>query len=196
MKLWANKFYMTKRFKRISPTSQKILLLLMAGVMLGFARSPKGYFKILEAVAKDWDEINRQELYRAIRRLYQTRLISMKENEDGSETAVVTRKGREIALTFEIEKMSIKPMKKWDGKWRIVLFDIPEKYRKMRDALRIVLKRMSFFEYQKSVFIHPFECQDEIDFVVEYFQLRPWVRVAVAESLDDELRLKKHFDLI
>lgn len=187
---------MTKRFKRLSPTKQKILLLLATGIVLGLSRSPKGYFRILESTVKEWDEINRQELYRAIRDLYQTKLVSMKENKDGTETAVITRNGREISLTFQVEKISIKSMKKWDGKWRIVLFDIPEKYRKGRDAIRIALKRMGFCEYQKSVFIHPFECQNEVDFVVEYFQLRPWVRIVVAESLDDELRLKKDFDLI
>ena len=187
---------MAKRFRRLGPTSQKILLLLAAGIMLGFSRSPRGYFKILEAATKDWDEINRQELYRAIRRLYQTKLISMKENEDGSETAIITRKGREIVLTFRIEKMSIKPMKRWDRKWRVILFDVPEKYRRGRDALRSALKKMDFLEYQKSVFIHPFECQNEVDFVIEYFQLRSWVRFLVAETLDNELHLKKHFDLV
>lgn len=181
----------------MSPTTQKIILLLTAGIILGFSRSPRGYFKILEAVAKDWKAINDRELRRAIRRMYQSKMVSFKENKDGSETMIIlTKKGREVALTFDIENLSIKPMKKWDGKWRVVLFDIPEKYRKGRDALRAVLKRMGFYEYQKSVFIHPFECQNEADFAIEYFQLRPWVRIIVAESLDNELHLKKHFDLI
>ena len=187
---------MDKKIKRLSSTSQKVLLLLTAGIALGLSRSPKGYFKILGTAVKDWQEINRQELYRAIRRLYKTKLISMRENKDGSETAVITREGRETALTFKIERMSIRRMKRWDHKWRVVLFDVPERFRKGRDALRTSLKRMGFCEYQKSVFVHPFECQNEVDFVIEYFQVRPWVRFLIAESLDNELRLKKHFSLI
>ena len=183
--------------RKLSPTTQKILLLLATGVLLGFSGSPRGYFKILEAVAKDWKAINQEELKRAIRRLYKSKMVSMIENSDGSETMIVlTSKGKEKILTFDLDKMVIKPMKKWDHKWRVVLFAVPEKFRKGRDALRTALKKMGFYEYQKSVFAHPFECQNEIDFVVEYFQLKPWVRVMVAESLDNALHLKKHFKLI
>ena len=86
-------------------------------------------------------------------------------------------------------------MKKLDGKWRIVMFDIPEKYRGARNALRNILRQLGFFEYQKSVFAHPFECQNEVDFVIEFFKLRPWVRLAVADNIDNELHLKTHFNL-
>ena len=180
----------------MGPAGQKILLLLAAGVALGLSRSPKGYFKILESAVKNWQDINRLELYRAIHRLYRTKLIRMIKNSDGSETAVISRRGKEVALKFKIDEITIRWMKKWDDKWRIALFDIPEKYRGARDSLRDALKRLGFFEYQKSVFIHPFECFDEIDFVIEYFQVRPWVRFIIAESLDNELHLKKYFKLI
>ena len=183
--------------RKLSPTTQKIILLLSAGVILGFSTSPARYFKILKAVAQNWKDINEEELKRAIRRLYKSKMISLKENTDGSETMVtITPKGKQKTLTFKIDKLSIKPMKKWDNKWRIVLFDVPEKYSRGRDALRQILKQLGFYEYQKSVFAHPFECQSEIDFVIEYFQLKPWVRFITADSLDNELHLKKYFKFL
>lgn len=183
--------------RKLSATKQKILLLLGIGLILGLSRSPRGYFKILDSATKEWQAINRRELYRAIKELYESKMIGLKENRNNTETMVIlTSKGEKLILTFDIDNISIKPPKKWDGKWHIVLFDVPEKYRKGRDALRIALKRMGFYEYQKSVFVHPFECKNEIDFVIEYFQLRPWVRLVIAESLDNELHFKKHFGLI
>ena len=51
-------------------------------------------------------------------------------------------------------------------------FDIPEKLKRAREVLRDKLKDIGFIELQKSVFAHPFECEDEINFIVEVFQIR------------------------
>lgn len=181
--------------RKLGSAAQKALLLLAGGLSLGLAGSPTTYFKIIKAIARDWKKIDEEELRQAIKNLYRSKLVSYKKNEDGSYTIVITRKGQNVALSYKIENIKVPLMKKWDGKWRIIVFDIPEKYRNGRDALRRVLKQIGFFEYQKSVFVHPFECQNEIDFVVEFFNLRPWARIVVAESIDDELRLKRHFNL-
>ena len=98
------------------------------------------------------------------------------------------------ALTYRFEEMRIEG-RTWDGKWRLVVFDIPEKLRKGRDALRAKIKELGFYELQKSVFVFPYECRDEIDFIVEFFGLRKYVRYGVLEFIDNELHLKEIFDL-
>lgn len=75
------------------------------------------------------------------------------------------------------------------------MFDIPEKYRLARDSLRYQLKRMEFFEYQKSVFITPYDCLKEIEYLCEFYHIKKYVRIILATSLDDELKLRQHFDL-
>ena len=85
--------------------------------------------------------------------------------------------------------------KEWDGKWRLVIFDIPEEIRKGRDALREKLRKLGFYELQKSVFVFPHECKDEVDFVIEFFGLREYVRYGVLESIDNNFHLKKVFNL-
>jgi DNA-binding transcriptional regulator PaaX len=91
--------------------------------------------------------------------------------------------------------MKIKEQGQWDGRWRIVFFDIPEKRRKARDALRDKLRDLGFYELQKSVFVHPFPCRDEIDFVVEFLKIRPFVRYAEMIEPTNEAELKIYFDL-
>lgn len=181
--------------KGCGETQKKILLLLIGGLALGLSGSPKRYFQILESIGKEWEEINRKSLKRAIRNLYQSKLIKEKENPDGTITMVLTDKGKEKALTYNLDKMMIKKPKQWDGKWRIVLFDIPEKLRWVRDAFRHHLNQLGFYEFQKSVFIHPFDCQDEIDYLIEFYNARKFIRFIIAESLDNELHLKTHFGL-
>lgn len=175
---------------------RKTLLLLSAGFVLGLSHSPKVSFKILKGVAKEWEEINQQSLKRAIRNLYESKMIKMKySKKKDAVTIVVSDRGRKKALTYEINEMGIKKPKKWDGRWRIILFDIPETHKKVRDALRHQLKKLGFFEYQKSVFVHPYNCKDEMDYIIEFWSMRKYVRFIVADSLDNELHLKKHFGL-
>ena len=103
--------------------------------------------------------------------------------------------GHKKALSFKIDEIKIKKPEKWDGKWRIVVFDIPEKKKAAREALRKKLKDLGFVELQKSIFINPYECEDEIDFIVEFFQTRPNVRYLRVEYFTNEEQLKIKFGL-
>src|SRR3989339_427719 len=58
------------------------------------------------------------------------------------------------------------------------------------------LKELGFYELQKSVWICPYNCKNQIDFIIELFGLREYVRFAVVDSIDNELHLKKIFNLL
>ena len=180
---------------KLGTTSQKILLLLLAGAALGFSHSPSRARRVIKAVSDDWKNIDRRELYRSIRRLYESQLVHYREHQDGSISLVLSDQGHTRALRYKLDEMVVQRPTAWDNKWRVVLFDIPEKKKQLRDALRFRLRQLGFIEFQKSVFVHPFECRDEIDFVVEFYQARPFVRMIEAVSIDNELHLKKKFDL-
>ncbi len=182
-----------KQYFRLGPNQQKILLLLASGLALGLAGTPGSYFKIIRGASKEWQVINDISLKRAIRSLYRSKLIKEYDNSDGSTTMILTEKGKEKALTFDIDNIIVKKPKYWDGKWRVVLFDIPEKRKPAREALRKTLKRLGFYEFQKSVLVHPYECQDELDYVIEFFHLRPYVRTMRVVALDNEAHLKNIF---
>lgn len=175
---------------------RKILLLLLGGMALGLSGSPRNYFRILGKIQKDWKAINEQQLRRSIKALYESKLLEEKQNKDGTVTLILSGKGKRKALTYNIDEMQIKTPAHWDGKWRIVLFDVPEKIKGSREIIRFYLKNLGFYEFQKSVFIHPFDCQNEIEYIIENFQLRKFVRFIAADFIDNELHLKKHFKLL
>lgn len=174
---------------------KKVLLLLSAGLALGLTRNPNQYFRIVREAGKEWDKINRGSLNRAIQSLYESKLVATKNNHDGTLTLILSKEGEQLALTYDIENMEINVPVHWDGKWRIVMFDVPEKFKRIRDALRMHLKNMGFYEFQKSVFIHPYPCAKEIDFIVELYQSRKYIRFIVATDIDNALELKRHFHL-
>lgn len=184
------------RLNRLGPNQQKILLLLFAGIGLSLARTPRQYLRVIKGTSQEWRKINYQVLNNTIRSLYCSKLIREHENPDGSLTMVLTDKGKQKAITFNIDNMEIKTPKVWDKKWRMVVFDIPEKKRAARDVLRETLRRLGFYEYQKSVLIHPYPCQDEVDYLIEYYGVRHYVRIVTATELDDELHFRKIFLLL
>ena len=176
-----------------SVLGRKILLLCLGGLTLGLAGSPRRYAAILRHMRRELRALEYEDLANAIRSLYRSKLINFQEGVDGTATITLTDRGERRALTYQISKMRIKLPARWDGKWRLVMFDIPERFKKARDALRARLKQIGFREFQRSVFIHPFECKNEIDFIIEFYQVRPWVRYAIVDSIDNEFHLKQKF---
>ena len=183
-----------KRRIRIGGTMKKILLLLGAGVVLGLTHRPDTYFKVLRKVKKEWQKINDRSLREAIRNLYRSKLIKSIENNDGSITMSLTEKGKITTFTYNVEKLKLIKSKNWDGLWRVVLFDIPEHKKIARDALSFKLKSLGFYPLQKSVFIYPHECKKELDFLIEFFELRPYVRLLTVKETDIDLHLRQIFD--
>src|SRR3989344_5731544 len=106
---------------KLGATTQKVLVLLLGGIVLGLNRSQGRYFRILKTIKKDWDRINKYALHRAIKKLYQSKLIDAKDNSDGSTTMILTERGKRKAFTYKIDDIRILPMKKWDKKWRVVI---------------------------------------------------------------------------
>ncbi|TAK94397.1 CRISPR-associated endonuclease Cas2 [Patescibacteria group bacterium] len=87
------------------------------------------------------------------------------------------------------------PPNKWDNKWRIVCFDMPEDYAQARRFLRDNLTKIGFFHLQKSVYVYPYNCLDIVQRVVDHFAIGRFVSFGTLESLENSSQLKLHFDL-
>jgi len=177
-------------------TRQKILLLLLSGVALGLSKSPRGYFKIIKSASKAWKDIERKRLYALVREFYNDRLVDYKEDKDGFVKIVLTKEGQKKALKFKLDEMEIKKPAKWDGEWRVIVFDIPDRFKKAREALRRKIMDLGFRKLQESVFIFPHECEDEINFITEVFLIRPFVRLMRVKSFTNEEQLRIRFGLL
>ena len=176
--------------------SKKILLLLIGGASLGLTRRPDAYFRIVRGIAKEWRKINERNLRTAIKNLYKSKLVDYKENTNGTLKIILTEMGRSKILKYDLDKIEIKKPARWDKLWRLVVFDIPEDKNLGRKALAAKLKELGFYPMQKSVFIHPYECKNEIDFITEMFELAPYVRFLRVKDVDIELDLKERFHLL
>jgi DNA-binding transcriptional regulator PaaX len=151
-----------------------------------FARKTLGQ-KLREFERKDWRKVTQ-----ALRRLEKQHLVILKEQGDDF-TISISRRGRKRLKKYRFQKLQIPKPKRWDGKWRIVIFDIPNKRQKARDAFRQKIKSLGFYPLQESVFAFPYHCEDEIIFIAEILQIIPYITYFPAASLGNKENEVKDF---
>ena len=139
-----------------------------------------------------WREFDRERFSSSIYRLKKCKLIRI-YTEGKKKYLELTPKGLERVGKYTIAEMAIDRPKIWDQKWRIVIFDIPDSRRRFRDILRDKLQRLGFILLQESVFIYPFECKKEIDYICEYYLIRPYLKYIIADILEGDQDLIGEF---
>ena len=142
-------------------------------------------------------EWRRERVREALRRLRERRLVRFEER--GKKTyLVVTELGKQRLRTFDFNAMGLAtPPKRWDARWRMVIFDIPNDKKRERELLRRKLVELGFLALQKSVFIYPYPCEDEVDFLCNFLDIDRYVHFLEVHSLGSaEGRVRRAFDLL
>ena len=88
-----------------------------------------------------------------------------------------------------------KKKKKWNKKWFLVFFDVPEIQRNKRNYLRKFLVDIGFYQYQKSIYIFPYECEKEIILIKKIVEGAKYMKYLVTEKIEDEKLIKSFFKL-
>ena len=131
----------------------------------------------------------------AIDRLRRLRCIDHHVGDDKS-VLRITPLGEKRLRQYNIENMKLISPQRWDGIWRIVMFDIPEDKKRARDAMSKKLKNLGFYQLQKSVSCHFADCRSEIEFIEEYFGIQGLVTFVEAQSLGrSETAIRRFFKL-
>ncbi len=102
---------------------------------------------------------NKRNLQTAISRLRKRNLV-YGERRDKKLIFALTETGEREAQKVRLKLEMSKP-KRWDGKWRIIIFDVPEKLRGKRDLLRKELNNFGFTQLQRSVWAYPYPLPKE-----------------------------------
>lgn len=116
---------------------------------------------------------------------------------DGHDVRIaLTKEGRKLAGKYQIDDLSIPRPKKWDEKWRLIVFDIPATSNIIRDVFRGKLKEFGFYQLQKSTWIYPFECKEEIKLLREFLGAdRKQIQVLEVSKMEDDSHLRIIFEL-
>jgi len=127
-------------------------------------------------------------------RLKDRGLVEFKKR-DGEIFLQLTKKGQKELLKYQLREKIIKKPKKWDKKWRVIVFDIKEQARNLRDGLRKELVNLGFVKLQNSVWVYPYDCEDVVALIKTYFGIGKDVLYMVVEKVENDRWLKEDFDL-
>ena len=125
-----------------------------------------------------------------------TRLVrqGLLAREDG--LLRLTPKGERVLRRLELKDYALKKLRCWDGKWRMLIFDIPERRKRAREQVRKTLATIGFVRLQDSVWLYPYDCEDLVTLLKADFHIGKDLLYLIVDSLEGDTRFKRHFNLI
>jgi CRISPR-associated endonuclease Cas2 len=141
-------------------------------------------------------EANEKKIRKTLSCLEKKEIVSIIQN--GSDIQVLLRDhNHPIIVKYSVKSILDfkKQQMKWDGKWFMVFFDVPEIQRNKRNYVRRYLIDLGFFPYQKSVYIFPYACEDEISLIKKAVESASYMKYIIAEKIEDEEQVKKFFHI-
>lgn len=134
-------------------------------------------------------------LREAVQRLTAKGLVEWEHTGSGWKTRLTKQGVAHARTTHAADRVHIPKPKKWDGRWRMVIFDVWESRRNVRNALRMALQKAGFLRVQDSVWIHPYDCEELVAFLRTELRLGGSVIYVVAEGIEHDEKFKRHFQL-
>ena len=156
-------------------------------------------FFILNDIIKDIHKytgkyLTAKQLVSAVVDLKRQELIQKKKDYAGTVLVSLTEKGILRAINYKFRRLEHKK-EKWDGKWRMVAFDIPRECEKGRKALVYRLKTGGFYELQESIFLYPYDCKNEVDALTNFFKIKKYVRFGLLDFIEGQAGIKFKFGI-
>jgi DNA-binding transcriptional regulator PaaX len=188
------------RVKNVSKIIGKTVLATLAvgGVVALVCVAPGLPFAVAPFVKKDKYRQN-ENFYKKysrqiIKRLAKRGMVKILER-NGETMLAITKLGKEQLRKWELGKLNIEKPKRWDGKWRVAIFDIPEKRRRIRNVVRQQLKDLGFHCLQNSVWVHPYKCEEIILSIAKEYNLLPYIMYMETNYLGRDKYLREIFNV-
>ena len=160
---------------------------------------PSPYYtlgKIIKTLLEENKNLNKKQVKKALYDLKKRQLIDIVE-KNNEVKIYLKEKGQQKVVTRSIKLLLDykRKEKKWDGRWFMVFFDVPEIEKQKREFLRKYLKKLGFYQYQKSVYIFPFECKKEVGLIKKIVEAAKYMKYIIAEEIEEEEKIKRYFNL-
>ena len=133
-------------------------------------------------------------LQQSLERLEKKGLLSRSKNRYH-----LTSKGkiafRKYKVRWRVEALKFQEKRQWDGKWRLVSFDIPTGFNRERESLRRLLKYLNFYQLHKSVWVYPDQITEEFWNILVEYELDKFCKVMLVEFIEGDKEIREHFSV-
>lgn len=161
-----------------------LVIALAAGFVIPAIFIAPGSVSILKLFAtKKFRAYDQKEIRSALRMMQREKLIAVSE-QDNHVRLTLTAKGKKRNIIYNIDTISLNSTEKWDGIWRIVSFDIPEKLTTSRNIFREKLKSLGFKQLQKSIWITQYRCYDQVIFLINVLEIDKYIALFETKKIN------------
>ena len=140
-------------------------------------------------------EMRPSELKKIFMKMKREQLVDYKEFSNGDVEIKILKKGIKKVLINNFDKIQFKIPKKWNKKFYVIIFDIPNSYKKQRDLFVNKLKQLNFYQLQKSVYVFLYPPQEIIDFLASILDIAPYIRILEASRIENEKEILSYFNV-
>ena len=153
-------------------TKETLLRIAALGVLTVVAgSSPYFLHSAVRSYFREKEKKSARARAKKLREMEKRKLISFTELGGGTVRIELTHKGKQLVRQYDLEKIAIKKPVKWDGRWRIVIYDIPTSQKQASNAFREKIRQLGLFPLQRSVWVSAYECIAEIEFLATVFNI-------------------------
>ncbi len=167
----------------------------MAGVVALAATSPYFGLNLIRGFKKHNDKKAWRKFYASLDYLNRRGYVRILERGTNKLKVKITRMGEDVVREIDVDSLELKKQGNWDGKWRVVIFDVPVKQNRSRLAFSDKIKELGFVMVQKSVWAYPYECYEELMILRKYFNVERFVSYFEATEIEDEREWRGKFNL-
>lgn len=180
---------------KLGEVSKAILgIVAVAGVISVFAIAP-GLPMAIGPFLKGKKYSVKQVADRNIASMIKKGLIKRTLSKDGVYALQLTKKGEWESGIRNLSRHREMKNEKWDGKWRLVVFDVPQSKNKVRDELRRAVSLYGFVKLQQSVWVYPYPCDDFVSLVRRYLGVSEDVLYLTSDYIENDRWLRYEFKL-
>ena len=164
-----------------------------AGTLTAAVLMPNLLQVLDKPVAKYLHSLEEREREREIDRLITYALREHLITDRYQHGIELTKKGKKRLEKTNFDKLAIPKPEKWDGLWRLVLFDVPKSHDQGRRPFTAKIRQLGFQPLQQSVWLYPFPCKDEVALVARTYKVEQFVTYIETNHIDHEEKLKIRF---
>lgn len=107
----------------------------------------------------------------------------------------LTKHGENHLRSLAISLARPPHLRRWDKRWRVLIFDIPDRKHALRGRVRNQLREAGFVRLQDSVWLYPYPCDDFIALLKSEFRIGKDLLYMIVDSLEGDAPFRKHFGL-
>ena len=185
-------------FERKYAPVKAVLTFVGIGAFLAVSIAMPNLPLVLKPFLKDekeqeaWKRFNVPYLKRTLKRLENQKFVETK-TEGEFQIVRITEAGKRKILKYAIDELVIEKPRSWDGKWRLISYDIPTGIKGLRNIFRENLKAWGFYPLHESVFLHAYPCEKQIEFLRSYLGIGEYVRIFRVSAIENDSLFREFF---